>query len=219
MSKDISKTYHTLHEYSMLLELARKIILIVDPQPVYSQTLRRKEGSTLDTIFGYDRSMLWDLLFLLCIDIPIAGVAQLAARISAIAPYQGKRHTDLQALVDLLVQAPGSGTNMKIIVYLEHMHLEDLAIVLGLLNLRRGPTTFEEVWTSWLPHGMDLEHMKEKYEKHYRNLVVSAAEQAGCIEILNIPPELDVDETDEGDIRGTQYIMRSRRTWTENNII
>jgi hypothetical protein len=215
--KDISKTYRTLREYSMLLELARNITLIVDPQPLYSQTLDHKLGSVLNAIFGYDRSVLWGLLSILCIVIPLASVSQLAARISGIVPFHRKRHTDLQALVDLLVQTLGSGTHMKTIVYLEHLHLEDLAIVLGLLNLRRGPTTFEMVWTSWHPYGMGLQYMKEKYEKHYKNLVMSAAEQAGCIEILSIPPELDVDETDERDVRGSQYIGRSRRTWTENN--
>jgi hypothetical protein len=203
----------------MLLELARDITLIVDPQSVYSQTLGRKLGSALDAIFGYDRSVLWDLLLLLCIAIPLASVAQLAARISGIVPFQGKRHTDLQALVDLLVQAPGSGTHMKVIVYLKHLHLQDLAIVLGLLNLRCGPTTLEEVWASWHPYDMGLQYMKEKYEKHYMNLVMSATEQAGCMEILSIPPAFDVDETDEGDVRGTQYIGRSRRTWTEKNNI
>jgi hypothetical protein len=106
---------------------------------------------------------------------------------------------------------------MKIIVYLEHLHLQDLSIVLGLLNLRCGPTTLEEVWTSW-HYQMGEEFMKENYEKNYKDLVISAAEQAGCMEIFSIPLEFKVDETDEGDVRGTQHIGRSRRTWTDNNI-
>jgi hypothetical protein len=201
----------------MLLELARNITLIVDPQPVYSQTLAHKVGSALNSIFGYDRSVLWGLLSMLCIAIPMAGIAQLAARISAIAPFQGKRHTDLQGLVDLLVQVPGSGTHMKTIVYLEHLHLQDLEIVFSLVNLRRGSMTLEEVWASWSGYDMGLQSMKEDYEKHYRDLVMFAVEQAGCTEVLSMPAEFEVDETDEGDVRGTQYIGRSRRTWTENN--
>ncbi|KAJ5624448.1 hypothetical protein N7510_000757 [Penicillium lagena] len=202
----------------MLLELARDITFIVDPQPVYSRTLDRKLGSALNAILGYNRSVLWALLLILCIEVPLAGVAQLAAWISGIVPFQGKRHTDLQALVDLLVQVPRNGTHMKIIVYLEHLHLQDLAIVLGLLNLRCGPTTLEEVWASW--HGvMELLLTKEDYEKNYKNLVMSAAEQAGCTEILSIPPAFTLDETAWGDVRGSQWIGRNRRSWTENNNI
>lgn len=134
----------------------------------------------MDAIFGYHSSLLRDLLLFLCIAIPLAKVAQLAALISGIVPFQGKRHTGLQALVNLLVRAPGSGTHMKIIVYSEHLYLQDLAIVLGLLNLRSGPTTLEEVWASWNPYHVGLKYMKENYEKRYENLVMSAAEQAGC---------------------------------------
>jgi hypothetical protein len=227
--KNISETYRTVRQYSMLLELARDITLIVDPQPVYSPLMPDLELDlelvpALYTIFRDSRTfwgpllMLCIVLLMLCIVIPVAGIVRLAARISAIAPFQGKRHSDLQALVDLLVQVPRSGTHMKIIVYLEHLHLQDLAIVLGLLNLRRGPTTLEEVWASW--HGeMELLLTKKDYEKHYKNLVMSAAEQAGCTEILSIPPAFTLDETAMGHVRGTQYIGRNRRTWTENNNI
>ena len=202
----------------MLLELARDITFIVDPQPVYSQTLNHKLGSALNAIFGYDRSIFWALLLILCIEVPLACIAQLAARIAEVVPFQGKRHTDLQALVDLLVHAPRNGTHIKIIVYLEHLHLQDLAIVLGLLNLRCGPTTLEEVWASW--HGeMELLLTKEDYEKHYKNLVMSAAEQARCTEILSIPPAFTLHETAMGSASGSQYIGRNRRTWAENNNI
>ncbi|CAL5866386.1 uncharacterized protein PFLUO_LOCUS594 [Penicillium psychrofluorescens] len=185
--KDISKTYRTLREHSMLLELARDISLIVDPQPMYSQTLDHKLGSILNAIFGYRRSVLWSLLVILCIELPLAGIAHFAARISKTVPFQGKRHTDLQALVDLLVQVPRSGTHMKIVVYLEHLQLQDLAIVLGLLTSRCGPTTLEEVWATWHIN-MGLQLCKEEYDKHFKNFVMSAAKQAGCKEILSIPP-------------------------------
>ena len=164
--------------------------------------------------------MLCIALLMLCIIIPIVDIIRLAARISALAPFQGKGRTDLQALVDLLVQVPGSGTHMKIIVYLEHLHLQDLTIVLGLLNLRRGPTTFEEVWSMWhYDDEMVRQYTKEEYDKHYKDLVIRATEQAGCTEILGIPPAFTLDETAMGDLRGTQYIGRNRRTWTENDNI
>ncbi|KAJ5761260.1 hypothetical protein N7520_008416 [Penicillium odoratum] len=54
------------------------------------------------------------------------------------------------------------------------------------------------------------------HEINYHDLVTSAAEKAGCMEILSITQEFDVDETDEGDVRGTQYIGRSRRALTQN---
>ncbi|KAJ5819953.1 hypothetical protein N7474_005544 [Penicillium riverlandense] len=216
--KDISKTYRILCGYSMLLELARDITFIVDPQPVRSQTLEHKLCSALDAIFGYNRNILWGLFFLLCIILPLAYVAQLAGRLSGIMPFQGKRHSDLQALIDLLVQAPGSDAHLKLIIYLEDLHLQDLAIVLRLLNLRWGPTTLEEVWFAWhYSYEMVRQYTKEEYDKHYKNLVMTAAEQAGCLEILGIPAEFDVEETHREDVRGTQHVGRSRRTWIENN--
>lgn len=203
---------HTLDVYPLLLGLAREVTVIFDAEPGDFLNLL---PTVQDGLFQSLKNSALFLLAGLCVSVPIAIACCLAGWVHRTGPFRGKRHSDLQALVDTVARRSRSHKHVKIILYLEHLTLEDLKIILGLFETPCCPITLEEWWTQWL-YPVRKDRVKENYQKRYKNLVSTAAEAAGHKWLLTVCPstdEFEMDETDDRDVGGPKVIGKRRRVW------
>lgn len=212
VSVSIPRILHTLSMYPLLLDLAREITVIFDAEPGDFLTLL---PTVQDSLFHSVNNSALFLLAGLCVSVPIAIACCLAGWVHRTSPFRGNRHSNLQALVSKVVRGSSSHKYMKIILYLEHLTLEDLKIILGLFESTCCPITLEEWWTQWL-YPVRQDRVIQNYQKRYKNLVSTAAEEAGHKWLLTVCPsteEFEMDETDDRDVGGPKVIGKRRRVW------
>ncbi|KAJ5938020.1 hypothetical protein N7454_004362 [Penicillium verhagenii] len=148
---------------------------------------------------------------------PIHILAKVSSWAHRTTPFQG-RHADLRVLVNTLAHGFKSHKSLKVIVYLNDLYMQDLKAILGLFEAPSCCVSFEERWLLWDGCPAERPHVLGKSEANYKRFIEQAAEEVGNKIILSVPPsleELEIDTTDDGDVRGNKIIVKRRRLWLE----
>lgn len=216
VTASVSGIVKALKAYPLLCDLAQETTIIFHPESAYvSGPLIEIEG---DMGFLLREKPAVVVLIAVCVGFyaPIFASAKLASWIHRISPFQ-RRHADLQALVDTLAHGFRSRKSLKIILYLNDLFSQDLAIILRLFESPSCSITLEERWIQW-HYPPNPEVVRKNYEVNYRPLIAAAAAEARHSLLLAVPPELEtfeLDETDDTDTRGSKIIGKRRRMWIE----
>lgn len=220
VAASVSGNLRALKAYPLLCDSAREVTIIFRPEPAYiSGPLIETEGDVF-TLLREHAAVAVLIGLSMCVLAPVFALAKLASWVHRTGPFQ-RRHADLHALVDTLAHGLRGCKSLKIILYLNDLYLQDLKIILRLFEAPSCSITLEERWIQW-DYPVMRDRVLEKYEVDYRTFVEAAAKEVGHNLLLTVSPsveEFEVDETDDGDTRGSKIIGNRRRVWVEEYLL
>lgn len=219
VAASVSGFLNILKAYPILCDSAQKVTVIILPETAYvSGPFIEMDGGIVPLIKEQPKILVLIGLFV-CIAGPVIALGMLANLIHKNVPFQ-RRHSELQAIIDTLLNDFRSRKSLKIILYLNDLFLQDLRIILGLFKASSCSITFEERWIQWY-YPVIRDRVIEQYEVDYRKFVEAATKEAGQHFFPTVCPtfeEFEVEETDDGDTRGSKIIGKRKRTWLEDDL-
>ena len=209
---------HVLSVSSLLCDLAQKVTVVFHPEPAYLRgPLVEIEGGVRSLIRGNPGEILV-LGLAVCATAPIYALASTANWAHRITPFQG-RHANLQSLVDVIANGFTTCHFLKIVLYLDDLYSQDLSIILGLFKASCSSIELEERWMQW--HYPPMRHVvMRNYDVNYRAFVGAAIEEAGHkwrFSVLPSSDEFQLEESDDGDVRGSKIVAQRQRLWLEKS--
>lgn len=208
---------HALSVSSLLCELAQKVTVVFHPESAYLRgPLVEIEGDVVFFIRKFPGlSLLTGLA--VCVLGPVYALAGMVKWAHRISPFQ-ERHANLQSLVDFIASEFKSCHFLKIVLYLDDLYSQGLNIILGLFKAPCSSIELEERWVQW--HWPPMRHVViQNYDDNYRTFAGAAIEEAGHrlrFSVLPSSDEFQIEESDDGDVRGSKIVGKRQRLWLEN---